>query len=88
MNADMLVPQKFHCPSACVEWPQELWGFKLGAYVSMIRGNKRLQTKRQVYSNNLTILTLIIRNPHNPNLLGNFKLSLLTRLDSLSAGID
>ena len=82
MNADMLVPQKFHCPSACVEWPQELWGFKLGAYVSMIRGNKRLQTKRQVCANHLTILILVIL------LLGNFKLPLSTRLDSLSAGID
>ena len=47
----MLVPQKFCCPSACVEWPQELWGFKLGTFVSMIRGNKRLQTQRQVCPN-------------------------------------
>jgi hypothetical protein len=43
---DMLVPTKFIVPVGNVTWPEEIWGYKLGAAVTGIRGGKNYLDKR------------------------------------------
>ena len=39
LKGDMLVPRAFVVPSSSSDWPEEMWGMRLGSTVSQIRSS-------------------------------------------------